>query len=106
MPRAGRGGGAGVPGVRFRAPVDIADSRHHDAVMRTTLTLDDDVYRAAKAMADAQAVSLGAVVSDLARRAMVIRAETTDRGGFPVFRVRPDAAPITLDDVQRALDEE
>ena len=84
-------------------------SRHHviiNLVMRTTLTLDDDVYRAAKSLALARSTSIGAVISELARKAMEARVPTTTRGDFPVFTVRPDSRPITLEDVQRAQDDE
>ena len=39
--------------------------------MRTTLNLDDDVYRAAKAVSDLEGVSLGAALSKLARKGLV-----------------------------------
>lgn len=38
--------------------------------MRTTLAIDDDVLKAAKALAKAENRSLGEVVSDLARRSL------------------------------------
>jgi hypothetical protein len=75
-------------------------------VMRTTLTLDEDVYRAAKALALARSTSIGAVISDLVRKAMVTRVPTATRGDFPVFTVRSGARPITLEDVQRAQEDE
>lgn len=36
--------------------------------MRTTVTLDDDVYEAAKALAKASGKTLGQVLAELARR--------------------------------------
>lgn len=39
--------------------------------MRTTLQLDDDVLAAARVLARQRRVSLGAVISELARRALV-----------------------------------
>lgn len=73
--------------------------------MRTTLQLDDDVLDAARALAAAERRSLGAVISELARRALrpsPIR-EDTD---FPTFDVPPGVPPITSADVARALDED
>jgi hypothetical protein len=84
-------------------------SAHHvikHQVMRTTLTRDEDVYRAAKALALARSTSIGAVISDLVRKAMETRVPTATRGDFPVFTVRSGARPITLEDVQRAQEDE
>ena len=68
--------------------------------MRTTLQIDDDVLMDARAIADAEGRSLGAVISELARRSLRPVGLTTERG-FPVFDVPDDAAPITLEDVLR-----
>ena len=71
--------------------------------MRTTLDIDDGVLAAARAIAEAENRSLGSVISELARRGLV----PTQRGteAFPTFDVPADAAPITPDMVDRALDE-
>lgn len=64
--------------------------------MRTTLSLDDDVYEAAKTLADGSGESLGSVVSQLARRGLkpadVVRPSDPDE--LPTFAVPPDAAVI------------
>ena len=74
--------------------------------MRTTLTIDDDVLAVARALAARRGVSLGSAVSDLARRGFRgTGAADQEHDGVPVFRVPPDAPPITSEDVQRALDE-
>ena len=53
--------------------------------MRTTLTLENDVYEAAQAMAQASGKRLGEVVSLLMRRGLKASAETaTARSGVPV----------------------
>jgi len=73
--------------------------------MRTTLQIDDDVLLGAKVIAQAERRTVGAVISELARRSLRptgVRLE----GGFPVFDVAPDAPPITGEDVARALDED
>lgn len=79
---------------------------HHDAGMRTTVQIDDDVYTVARALAEANRLSLGAAISELARRGFAARPQPSTRSGFPVFSVRSDASPITLDVVRRALDDE
>src|SRR5580698_2727034 len=39
--------------------------------MRTTLAIDDDILAAAKELADVQQTSVGAVISSLARKALI-----------------------------------
>lgn len=73
--------------------------------MRTTLSIDDDVVMAARELADAQHRSLGAVISDLARRGLT-PAKVDAAGDLPVIRVPAGAAPITPEMVRRALDED
>ncbi len=74
--------------------------------MRTTLTLDDEVLRVAKSLADARDIPLGRAVSDLARKGIEwTRAAPVKTGAFPTFHVRPGARAITLEDVKRAEDE-
>ena len=60
--------------------------------MRTTVTLDEDVFRAAKALAESTGRSLGAVLSDLARAALRPRPHALE-GTLPVFDV-PENAPL------------
>lgn len=73
--------------------------------MRTTLMIEDDVLEAARSLAEAEGKSLGEVISELARRGLAPRPETAAEEGFPVFSVSPEAKPITLEIVQRALEE-
>lgn len=73
--------------------------------MRTTLDIDDDVVAAARELAASWRRSLGAVISELARRGLTpARVETDD--GLPVIRVPPGTPPITPETVRRALDED
>ncbi len=62
--------------------------------MRTTITLEDDVFEAAQTMAQASGKRLGEVVSQLARRGLRATTEMGSRSGLPVFRVATDAAVI------------
>jgi hypothetical protein len=74
--------------------------------VRTTLTIDEDVMQAARALAVAQRRSLGKVISDLARKGLAPRPDRIgSEEGFPVFRVDPDAPVITPEMVAAALDE-
>jgi hypothetical protein len=72
--------------------------------VRTTLSLDEDVLVAAKELALAERRSLGAVVSELARRGLT-PARVDAEGGLPVVRVPAGSPPITPEMVRRALDE-
>lgn len=74
--------------------------------MRTTLTLDDDVFDAARALARSSGKRLGQVVSDLLRRNLRASPGAAAKNGLPVFSV-DDGAPIIPADRARALlDEE
>lgn len=74
--------------------------------MRTTLSIDDDVLQAARALAAARGESLGTVVSALARKGLKPAAPIAYREEFPVFEVRENAPVFGPDEVGRALDEE
>lgn len=80
--------------------------RCYDAQVRTTINLDDDVLEAARAVARMERRSLGVVISELVRRGLVPQQlRIDDEDGFPVFRVRPGAPPITDEMVRGALEE-
>lgn len=75
--------------------------------MRTTIDIDNDVLAAVRSLAAAERRSLGAVLSDLARRALAPRDDIiVDDDVFPYFRARPGAAPVTPEGVRAALDDE
>ena len=73
--------------------------------MRSTVTIDDDILAAARARADRTGGSLGAALSDLARRESTSASATGDDADVATFDVDPDAEPITSEDVYAALDE-
>lgn len=81
---------------------------HHNITMRTTLNVDDDVLQVAKQIADVHRISVGQALSDLARRGlktpMGIRKDPIS--GFWVFDVPDDAPLVTMEAVQRAIDQE
>jgi hypothetical protein len=75
-------------------------SAHHDAIiimMRTTLTLPDDVYEVARSLAHSKDLSLGDAVAELVRQGLQPPVKVKSKSGFPCFPVAPDAAPITLE---------
>ena len=72
--------------------------------MRTTLTIDDDVLAAAREFARTKGMSLGAAISELARRGFDYPPAIPDPSKPGVFRVDPNARPIISEDIYRALD--
>lgn len=73
--------------------------------MRTTLSIDDDVLAAAKALAEHEGRSTGEVISDLARRTLAQSKTKTNRNGFPVLPARLGGSPVTLEIVNALRDE-
>jgi hypothetical protein len=76
------------------------------ALMRTTLSLDNDVLEAAKAQAEREHRSLGEVVSDLARRGLAPRpAQRKTRNGITLLPRSRDGKPVTSEIVRQLRDE-
>lgn len=74
--------------------------------MRTTLTLDPNVVSAARAMARAEHISLGAAVSRLALAGLRPPSpRTSSPSGFPVLAGNPDR-PVTDELVAAYRDED
>jgi hypothetical protein len=98
------------PMIRAVRIDDTFASAYRD-VMRTTVTLDDDVHEAALAHARATGQRLGRVLSEMARQAF--RNSPPAPGGarrrrsrFAQFEVPAGARLIPASRVQKALDEE
>jgi hypothetical protein len=70
--------------------------------MRTTLTIDDDLYQAAKSIAAVENKSVGQVVSALMRKALFSRNYTEHPGDIPAFRVSENAPILTTEMVHDA----
>jgi hypothetical protein len=73
-----------------------------EAVMRTTLSIDDDVLAAAKVLARQQHKTIGEVVTDLARQSLRRPVPSWQRDGIPLLPVSNAEAVVALD-VVRAL---
>lgn len=74
--------------------------------MRTTLTIDDDVLAAAKALAARQHKSVGEVISALSRQSLRPSGKRgMHRNGVPLLPVRAGTAPVTPELVNQLRDE-
>jgi hypothetical protein len=77
--------------------------------MRTTITLDEDIYDAAQHLSRVSGERLGKVISKLARRGLErenASAGKRSRRRFPTFEVPAGAPIIPASRIERVLDEE
>lgn len=74
--------------------------------MRTTVTLDDDVFEAARAQAEASGKTLGQVLSQLARRGLRPSGQGVEATGLPVFKVTADSGIIPSSRAKELLAED
>jgi hypothetical protein len=75
--------------------------------MRTTVTLDDDVYEAAVHLSRASGDRLGKVLSILVRRGLAPAAPARKKSGrFPAFEVPPGSRIVPASRIERVIDEE
>lgn len=74
--------------------------------MRTTLAIDDDVLASAKQLAERQKVTLGEVISALARQSLHKGPKGSDvRNGVPLLARRRGVPAVTLELVNQLRDE-
>ena len=85
--------------------LDLSPRRRYARDVRTILTIDDDVLEAARCIADDEGVSVGDVISRLARRGFEPRAGDRPRRRFPTVTVAPGSPLITPEMVARAFDD-
>ena len=69
-------------------------------MMRTTLSLDDDVFQHVKKYAASRSLALGKAVSDLIRRALTQPRPTREVNGVQVFDLPPESPRVTMKKVQ------
>jgi len=70
--------------------------------VRTTLNIDDDLYRAAKNIAMAEHKSIGEIVTVLLRKALQSKNYSETKDDLPCFRISEKAPPLTLEMVREA----
>ncbi len=74
--------------------------------MRTTIDLDEELLRTAKALASARHQTLSRVISDLAWKGLAPAPTTLQsRSGFPLLPARPRALPVTSQHVAELLED-
>lgn len=73
--------------------------------MRTTISIDDDVFEAVKTYAKTRDVALGKAMSDLVRRGLHAPLRTRVVNGFHVVDLPAGSPIVTSEDVKRLLDE-
>jgi hypothetical protein len=76
-----------------------------EETMRTTLDLEEDVLMAAKEIARQRGVTVGKVMSDLARQALTREVAEATRNGLPIFPIQSNAGIVTLELVNQLRDE-
>jgi hypothetical protein len=73
--------------------------------MRTTLSIDDDVFREVKAYAESRDVAIGKAVSELVRRGLHAPLRTRVVNGFHVVDLPSGSPGITTEDVKKLQEE-
>jgi len=70
------------------------DASHEGRIMRTTLSIDDDILLTAKHLAERDRKTVGEVISELARQglARATRVARTERNGVLLLPRRHDGA--------------
>jgi hypothetical protein len=77
-----------------------------EALMRTTLSIDDDVLAVARDLADYQQKTIGEVISSLARKGLTpTEPAPTYRNGIRLLPIQPGAGGSTPEMVRQLMDE-
>lgn len=94
----------------MRSGLDGRSERHHDASMRTTLTLDPDVVQLLKDAEARQRTSFKEVVNDAIRRGLAPQASVRDAGPYQVrpheTALRPGIDPAGFNRLADELEDE
>jgi hypothetical protein len=85
--------------------VNLQGQHERHQVMRTTLTIDDDVLAAVRARAQYENRAIGDVLSELARTALRAAPSPAMRNGLPILQRANAAQPVTLDVVTALKDD-
>lgn len=69
--------------------------------MRTTISLDDDIYTSVKQYADDRSIGLGRALSEIVRRNLSRPAPTHVVNGLTVFTLPADSPLVTSEHVRK-----
>lgn len=69
--------------------------------MRTTISLDDDLFELATRQARLRGVSLGKTISDLVRRGLNAQTPARHEKGLLVFELPSDSPKVSTEQVRR-----
>jgi hypothetical protein len=69
--------------------------------MRTTLSLDDDIFQVVKTYAENRSLAIGKAVSELVRRGLSAPVKTRVVNGLVVFDVPEDSEAVTSELVKQ-----
>lgn len=69
--------------------------------MRTTISLDDDIFELVTRQAKLRGGSLGKTVSDLVRRGLSAPTPSQEKSGLVVFQLPADSPTVTTEEVRR-----
>ncbi|MCB0006716.1 MAG: CopG family transcriptional regulator [Anaerolineales bacterium] len=65
--------------------------------MRTTVNIDDDVLDAIRELARRKRLTMGQILSDLARQSLTRHIKADTRNGVPLFPAPPGGEPVALE---------
>ena len=82
-----------------------ASTNKSEGIIRTTLDLEEDVLLAAKEIARQRGITVGKVMSDLARQALMREASGDTKNGLPIFPIQPEAKIVTMELVNQLRDD-
>ena len=68
--------------------------------MRTTLSIDDDVFQTVKRYAETRSIAMGKAVSELVRRGFDAPPKTRKVNGLVVFDLPEDTPQVTSEQVK------
>lgn len=72
--------------------------------MRTTVNLDEKIYRIIRQLAEQNHSSMGKIISDMDKKAISSEKMEYLDSSFPFFQVSENAPVLTLDDIKKNED--
>jgi len=92
--------------MMFLSNIDITHKFLHHILMRTTLSIDDEILELVRQYAEDRSMTVGDAVTELIRKAFRTPTPTKIVDGLRVFDVPPDSPPITTERIKELEAEE